>query len=91
MRPPYRIAAALQVCAGLQRCNCPARPAPTYRSGSAIEREETNMAELSIDIDQIAHLETQVGTFGSIGGLESGGDDMFEYLVSIAKLTRPQS
>lgn len=46
------------------------------------------MAELSIDIDQIAHLETQVGTFGSIGGLESGGDDMFEYLVSIAKLTR---
>ncbi|WP_242147890.1 hypothetical protein [Sphingomonas sp. BAUL-RG-20F-R05-02] len=49
------------------------------------------MAELSIDIDQIAQLETQVGTFGSIGGLESGGDDMFEYLVSIAKLTRPQS
>jgi hypothetical protein len=49
------------------------------------------LAELSIDIDRIAHLDTQVGTFGSIGGLESGGDDMFEYLVTIAKLTRPQS
>lgn len=49
------------------------------------------MAEWSIDIDQIAHLETQVGTLGSIGGLESGGDGMFEYLVSVTRLTRPQS
>ena len=37
-----------------------------------------------IDIDDIAHLATPVGTIGAIRGGESCADDLFDYIVGIA-------
>ena len=43
------------------------------------------MPPVTLDIDEIALLETPVGMTGAIGG-GTGDDELFEYLVGIAVL-----